>query len=294
MARTVVIDRLPERVHRYRDRVIVAIDVIRATTTAVTAIAQGRRCFPVASEHEAHALRTRFAGALLAGEMGGELPDGFDLGNSPAEVAARTDIERPLVLLSTSGTKVVVAARGAKRVYLACLRNLSAQIAALAAEDDDVALVGAGSQGAPRIEDELCCAWIADGLLRRGFEPGDGQTDIVAARWARRSAGDCRVGTKRRVPAPDRPGGRPRLRPHALRRPRPRVRVRRPGGAGRVNTSVPAVVLKTFHGGLGVARSLGRLGVPVYGVHDDARAPGRALSLPARGLEARPRRDSRG
>jgi predicted ATP-grasp superfamily ATP-dependent carboligase len=61
-----------------------------------------------------------------------------------------------------------------------------------------------------------------------------------------------------------------------------------------VNTSVPAVVLKTFHGGLGVARSLGRLGVPVYGVHDDARAPGRALSLPARGLEARPRRDSRG
>jgi 2-phosphosulfolactate phosphatase len=183
MARTVVIDRLPERVHRYRDRVIVAIDVIRATTTAVTAIAQGRRCFPVASEHEAHALRTRFAGALLAGEMGGELPDGFDLGNSPAEVAARTDIERPLVLLSTSGTKVVVAARGAKRVYLACLRNLSAQIAALAAEDDDVALVGAGSQGAPQIEDELCCAWIADGLLRRGFEPGDGQTDIVAARW---------------------------------------------------------------------------------------------------------------
>jgi D-aspartate ligase len=41
-----------------------------------------------------------------------------------------------------------------------------------------------------------------------------------------------------------------------------------------VNTSVPAVVLKMFHGGLGVARSLGRLGVPVYGVHDDAQAPG--------------------
>jgi hypothetical protein len=148
MARTVVIDWLPERVHRYRDRVVVAIDVIRATTTVATAIAQGRRCFPVGSEQEAHALRARYARALLAGEQGGELPDGFDLGNSPGEIAARSDVDRPLVLLSTSGTKVVVGARGARRVYLACLRNISAQIAALVSTGEDVALIGAGAAAA--------------------------------------------------------------------------------------------------------------------------------------------------
>src|SRR2546430_12057908 len=42
----------------------------------------------------------------------------------------------------------------------------------------------------------------------------------------------------------------------------------------RINTSVPAVVLGFHYGGLGVARSLGRLGVRVHGVDRDRRAPG--------------------
>src|SRR5207244_60068 len=42
----------------------------------------------------------------------------------------------------------------------------------------------------------------------------------------------------------------------------------------RVDTSVPAVVLGLHYGGIGIARSLGRLGVPVYGVDYGVRAPG--------------------
>ena len=45
-----------------------------------------------------------------------------------------------------------------------------------------------------------------------------------------------------------------------------------------IDTSTPAVVLKfdpnvMHHGGLGVIRSLGRIGVPVYGVHEGLWAP---------------------
>ena len=45
-----------------------------------------------------------------------------------------------------------------------------------------------------------------------------------------------------------------------------------------LDTSTPAVILKLdhnvmHHGGLGAIRSLGRLGVPVYGVHEDSLAP---------------------
>ena len=45
-----------------------------------------------------------------------------------------------------------------------------------------------------------------------------------------------------------------------------------------IDTSTPAVVLKfdpnvMHHGGLGVIRSLGRIGVPVYGVHEGSWAP---------------------
>src|SRR5215471_8593683 len=46
----------------------------------------------------------------------------------------------------------------------------------------------------------------------------------------------------------------------------------------RIDVSTPALVLKLdqnvmHHGGLGVIRSLGRLGVPVYGVHEARWAP---------------------
>jgi D-aspartate ligase len=48
--------------------------------------------------------------------------------------------------------------------------------------------------------------------------------------------------------------------------------------AAQLDTSTPAVILKLdpnvmHHGGLGAIRSLGRLGVPVYGVHEDPLAP---------------------
>src|SRR5450631_3659874 len=51
-----------------------------------------------------------------------------------------------------------------------------------------------------------------------------------------------------------------------------------PAGLAGIDTSTPAVVLKLdpnvlHHGGLGVIRSLGRMGVPVYGVHEGPLAP---------------------
>ena len=51
-----------------------------------------------------------------------------------------------------------------------------------------------------------------------------------------------------------------------------------PGGKPPIDTTTPAVVLKfdpnvMHHGGLGVIRSLGRIGVPVYGVHEGPWAP---------------------
>ena len=57
MKRSVIIDFLPESVRRYRSGwAIVAIDVIRATTTAITAAATGRRCFPAPTIEAALAL----------------------------------------------------------------------------------------------------------------------------------------------------------------------------------------------------------------------------------------------
>ncbi|HEX6553390.1 MAG TPA: 2-phosphosulfolactate phosphatase [Ktedonobacteraceae bacterium] len=185
MRKTVVIDCFPESVASYRGGyVIVAVDVIRATTTAVTGVALGRRCFPVPSLEAAVPLAARLTNPLLVGELGGSMPYGFDLNNSPADLEARTDIHRPMILLTTSGTPVICAAGEGQSVYVACLRNYSAHIAYLAEHHPRVALIGAGSRGQFREEDQLCCAWIAEGLLAAGYEPQDARTVSIVKRWS--------------------------------------------------------------------------------------------------------------
>jgi len=183
-AKTVTIDCFPERAKHYRHAdAIVAIDVIRATTTVVTAAVLGRTCFVASTTDEAFTLADRLRDPLLVGEVGGDMPDGFDLHNSPAAIATRTDIHRPMILVSTSGTRLIVESEGAKAVYVACLRNLTAQVAHLAAHHSMVVLLGAGSRGEFRDEDQLCCAWIAQELVRAGYTPTDDTTRAVIERW---------------------------------------------------------------------------------------------------------------
>jgi 2-phosphosulfolactate phosphatase len=185
MPRTVVIDCFPENVQKYRDGyAIVAIDVIRATTTAITGLAQGRRVFPVAVIEDVVGLASKLQNPLVVGELGGNMPYGFDMTNSPAELSQRTDVERPMILISTSGTAVITESAKCAAGYVACLRNYSAQIAYLAGRHEKIAAIGAGSRGEFREEDQLCCAWIAEGLMRAGFEPENNETREIIRRWS--------------------------------------------------------------------------------------------------------------
>jgi 2-phosphosulfolactate phosphatase len=185
MPKTVVIDCFPESAARYlHDHVIVAVDVIRATTTATTAVALGRRCFPVPSLEAALPLAARLENPLLVGELGGNMPYGFDLTNSPAALAARTDVSRPMILLSTSGTKLITDASGSKAVYVGSLRGHSALAEHLADGYERIAVLGAGTRGEFREEDQLCCAWIAERLLQHGYEPERSDTERLVERWS--------------------------------------------------------------------------------------------------------------
>jgi len=165
------------------DRALVAVDVIRATTTAVTAISMGRECHLVPTLRAAFDTASRLPNALLAGELGGDMPAGFDMTNSPAQLATRSDVSRPLVLLSSTGTRLIHEIRHSDSAYLACFRNYSATIDCLAKTHDAVTLIGAGTRGQFREEDQMCCAWIADGLIESGFAPEDGVTLHLAERW---------------------------------------------------------------------------------------------------------------
>jgi 2-phosphosulfolactate phosphatase len=183
VARTVAIARYPELPQPRDGVVVVGIDVIRATTTAVTAVAAGRRCFPVASIEEAVPLAARLNNPLLAGELGGNKPYGFDQQNSPLEMDRPVELDRPVILLSTSGTRILSEAARGGVTYAACLRNARAQAQRLIDAHERVVLLAGESRGEFREEDRLCCARIGIQLVRAGYKPRDAFTEELIAQW---------------------------------------------------------------------------------------------------------------
>ncbi len=182
---SVIIDFLPESVERYRTGyAVVAIDVIRATTTLVTAAALGRRCHAAPGVAQALLRAASMEHPLLAGETGGDMCPGFDMTNSPAAIALRSDIERPLILVSSSGTRLIDGARRCEATYLACFRNHRAVAEHLCARYPRIAVIGAGTRDEFREEDQMCCAWIAEYLIERGYAAADAKTSDIVARWS--------------------------------------------------------------------------------------------------------------
>jgi 2-phosphosulfolactate phosphatase len=173
---------------------VVGVDIMRATTTAVTIVWSGRRCLPVPSPEAAYALAARLERPLLVGEWGGDLPDGFDLQNSPTAMEALGDLERPAILLSTSGTRLFHEAKSAQAVYAASLRNVAAQVDHLAANHPRVAVVGAGSKGEFRREDQFGCARLAAGLIETGYRAGNERTTEIVERWRNEPVEACANG----------------------------------------------------------------------------------------------------
>src|SRR5688572_17273733 len=111
--------------------VVVAVDVLRAFTTAAYAFAAGAASiWLVAGVEEAVALG-REAGALVMGERHGRRPPGFDLSNSPVAVS-RADVGgRVLVQRTSAGTQGVIVATSADRLFAASLVCASATAAAV-------------------------------------------------------------------------------------------------------------------------------------------------------------------
>lgn len=151
----------------------VVFDVLRATTTMVTALANGAAAIvPVEDIAAALELRRQQADVLLGGERGGrrigaDLTGGvkFDLGNSPREYAPERVRGRTIVMTTTNGTRALRACLGAQRIWLGALANL----AAVAARVRDSAprplwLVCSGTGEAAAWEDTLAAGALCEAL----------------------------------------------------------------------------------------------------------------------------------
>ncbi|MEQ8785168.1 MAG: 2-phosphosulfolactate phosphatase [Pirellulaceae bacterium] len=156
------------------DRVVVVIDVLRATTTITTALAHGAlQVIPCLEVDEAREAAARQEGeVLLGGERDGVKIAGFDLGNSPEEYTRSRVAGKTIVFTTTNGTRAMMACRGARRVLLGALVNFSAvchELSRAAAESREVGidLLCAGTRGEVTREDVLLAGALVDELSRQ-------------------------------------------------------------------------------------------------------------------------------
>jgi 2-phosphosulfolactate phosphatase len=145
----------------------VVVDVLRATTTMIHALAAGCTCVrPCAEVEEARELAggMRAGRVLLGGERGGVPLPGFDLGNSPREYTAKACRGSTLVLTTTNGTRALLCAAAAERTLLAGFVNYSAVCEQLKADLRPVHIICAGTEGEVALEDTLLAGALVDFL----------------------------------------------------------------------------------------------------------------------------------
>jgi 2-phosphosulfolactate phosphatase len=155
----------------------VVIDVLRATSVICQALAAGFGRVICVGEVE-QALTLAGPGVVLGGERANVRPEGFDFGNSPREYADVDGAGRTLVLTTTNGTRLLLAAADrCETVLVGSLLNLDAVAAAVHASGvDDVALLSAGVEGAFAIDDVYVAGRLAEAI---GGEPDESASAAI-------------------------------------------------------------------------------------------------------------------
>lgn len=150
-------------------KTVVVVDILRATTTIIQALAAGAtQVVPCLEIEDARRIAAELIGPIvLGGERGGEQIPGFDLGNSPAEYRPQTVGGKSVVFTTTNGTRAMLHSRQARRVLLGAFVNFSAVCRELAGEER-IAMVCAGTDGHVTREDTLFAGAVVNDLFRSG------------------------------------------------------------------------------------------------------------------------------
>lgn len=152
-------------------RVVVVIDVLRATSVIVHAMSQGTiEVIPVATVEEAFQRARTFpqSTTLLGGERGSRKIEGFDMGNSPREYIAEKVKGKRLILTTTNGTKAFHNVSSGEEIMVASFFNIGATAQRCLELDKDLLLYPSGDEGNFSLEDTVCGGMLIDLLIKKG------------------------------------------------------------------------------------------------------------------------------
>ncbi|HLP17568.1 MAG TPA: 2-phosphosulfolactate phosphatase [Bacteroidota bacterium] len=151
-----------------REKNVIVIDVLRASTTIATALLNGaREIIPVNTVESAVKISGNLFGdvVLRGGERNGKMIEGFNLGNSPAEYTIEAVKGKSIIFCTTNGSSAIVKARHAKNLVVAGFINMSSVLEFIKEIGEDFCILCAGKQSLFCIEDSVCAGMIITELM---------------------------------------------------------------------------------------------------------------------------------
>ena len=165
----------PELIHLHEvsGKLVVVVDIFRATSTMVAALAHGvTEILPFADLESCRAMQAQ--GYLIAGERNGLTAPGFELGNSPVAFLEGNYAGKKLAMTTTNGTLAIEKSKGAAQILIGAFPNLQATAAYIQSQNLDVLIHCAGWKGRFNLEDSLYAGALVQALSGSHTNQEDG------------------------------------------------------------------------------------------------------------------------
>ena len=167
-------------------RLVVIVDVLRASTTVATALGNGAKTvMPLEGADEVIFRSKEFhrSQIILAGEQKMHPIVGFDLGNSPQAFTKKVVEGKTILITTTNGTRALLGVQGARDIVIASYVNFTVVLAMMkvaASSNTDIAIICAGEEGGFTLEDAACAGRYVRSIPKRaGLQVNDGASASV-------------------------------------------------------------------------------------------------------------------
>ncbi len=171
----------PELIHLHelKGKIVVVVDIFRATSTMVAALAHGVTEIKTFAELE-ECREMCEQGYLIAGEREGLTAPGFEMGNSPVAYLAGNFAGRKLAMTTTNGTQAIHKSAGAFEILIGAFPNLAATTRYIQSLEKDVLIHCAGWKGRFNLEDSLYAGALVKALEKTHSPDEDGALAMLA------------------------------------------------------------------------------------------------------------------
>lgn len=147
---------------KIKDKTVVVIDMLRATSVITTALNNGcRKVIPVLTVDKAKEIaKNSKEECVLGGERNALKIDGFNFSNSPLEYKKEIINGKVVVITTSNGTKAINGCKIARNLLIGSVLNAKAVAKRVIELNNDVVLLNSGTNGQFSMDDFICSGYI--------------------------------------------------------------------------------------------------------------------------------------